>query len=150
MSNIGIQPPPFPIGAAAPPPVIGSIDDEISSSTAAVLGFGLGSQNPGVVGSSANGDGVQGFTIAIDQHGVVGSNQATDDPALGFLAGPDPVFNENAGVYGQSDRQGVMGLTTGESGTGVYGGGASRDGSVGGHCSKVYCHATFVRYPDLL
>jgi hypothetical protein len=45
------------------------------------------------------------------------------DNALGFLGGSDPVAHQHAGVYGESDQQGVMGLTTSPSGTGVYGGG---------------------------
>src|SRR5262245_28492201 len=47
------------------------------------------------------------------------------------LGGTDPVFHQHAGVYGQSDQQGVIGLTTQDSGTGVYGGGASAPGSPG-------------------
>jgi hypothetical protein len=39
---------------------------------------------------------------------------------IGFLAGVDPRFNQHAGVYGESDNQGVMGVATG-SGTGVFG-----------------------------
>jgi hypothetical protein len=41
--------------------------------------------------------------------------------ASGFLGGKDPVFNQHAGVYGQSDQQGVFGHTTTDTGTGVYG-----------------------------
>jgi hypothetical protein len=53
--------------------------------------------------------------------GVIGS--AIADNAFGFLAGSDLEFNQHAGVYGESDQQGVIGLTTSPSGTGVYGGG---------------------------
>jgi hypothetical protein len=42
---------------------------------------------------------------------------------LGFLAGVDPRYNQRAGVYGESDNQGVMGFATGN-GTGVFGAGA--------------------------
>jgi hypothetical protein len=44
--------------------------------------------------------------------------------SFGFLAGNDPVVNEHAGVYGQSDQQGVMGISIGTDplATGVYGG----------------------------
>src|SRR5947209_14071613 len=55
--------------------------------------------------------------------GVIGSNP--DNNAFGFLAGNDLVFDQHAGVYGESDQQGVMGLTTVPGGTGVYGGGTT-------------------------
>jgi hypothetical protein len=42
---------------------------------------------------------------------------------MGFLAGRDPKFQQLAGVYGESDQQGVTGLTTVPGGTGVFGGG---------------------------
>ena len=59
--------------------------------------------------------------------GVIGSNP--DDKAFGFLAGKDLVFKQNVGVYGESDQQGVMGLS--EKGTGVYGGNTGKDGTKG-------------------
>jgi len=55
--------------------------------------------------------------------GAIGSNPA--DGAFGFLAGDDLQFNQHVGVYGESDQQGVMGLTTVPRGTGVYGGGTT-------------------------
>lgn len=55
--------------------------------------------------------------------GVIGSNAA--DNAFGFLGGDDLVFHQHTGVYGESDQQGVMGLSTSDSGTGVFGGGTS-------------------------
>jgi hypothetical protein len=54
---------------------------------------------------------------------VFGTNKA--DNALGFLGGNDRVFHQHAGIYGESDQQGVMGLTSSASGTGVYGGGTN-------------------------
>jgi hypothetical protein len=45
-----------------------------------------------------------------------------DASVFGFLAGNDPVFGKHAGVYGESDQQGVIGIGDGE-GTGVYGAG---------------------------
>jgi hypothetical protein len=51
---------------------------------------------------------------------VAGASRGT---GFGLLAGTDPVFKQHAGVYGHSDQQGVMGLTTVPKGTGVYGGG---------------------------
>jgi len=47
------------------------------------------------------------------------------------LAGSDPVFKLDAGVYGQSGHQGVMGLSTSADGTGVYGGSTSPGGGSG-------------------
>lgn len=41
---------------------------------------------------------------------------------IAILGGADPVFHQHAGAYGQSDQQGVMGLSSGQFGTGVYGG----------------------------
>ena len=58
--------------------------------------------------------------------GVIGSNLGSK--AFGMLAGNDPDFNQHAGVYGQSDQQGVIGLTTIPEGTGVYGGGTAAAG----------------------
>jgi hypothetical protein len=59
--------------------------------------------------------------------GVIGSS----DSAFGFLAGQDLVFSQHAGVYGQSDQQGVMGLSTSATGTGVYGGSTAAGGGGG-------------------
>jgi hypothetical protein len=66
---------------------------------------------------------VSGSTANPNAPAVGGVNNGNN--AFGFLAGSDPVFHQHAGVYGQSDQQGVVGLTTNNSGTGVYGGGAS-------------------------
>jgi hypothetical protein len=46
-----------------------------------------------------------------------------------FLAGNDPGNQQHAGAYGQSDQQGVMGMTTSPSGTGVFGGGLNPEGN---------------------
>ena len=55
------------------------------------------------------------------QCGVTGLNTATN--AVGRLGGEDPVFREHAGVYGESDKQGVTGVTTTDFpfSTGVFG-----------------------------
>jgi hypothetical protein len=45
-----------------------------------------------------------------------------DARMIGFLAGNDPAFGQHAGVYGESDQQGVIGIGDG-AGTGVYGAG---------------------------
>jgi hypothetical protein len=51
--------------------------------------------------------------------GVVGVNHA--HKSLGLLGGSDRVFHQGAGVYGESEQQGVFGHGTAASGTGVYG-----------------------------
>jgi hypothetical protein len=48
--------------------------------------------------------------------------------ASGFLAGDDPVFGLRAGVYGESDQQGVMGIGGIHGSTGVYGNTKTGDG----------------------
>jgi hypothetical protein len=50
---------------------------------------------------------------------VEGHNPGTK--SLAVLAGRDRVFQQHAGVYGESDQQGVFGNSTSASGTGVYG-----------------------------
>jgi hypothetical protein len=86
----------------------------------------MGGHNPGVIGTSTFDDGVEGRTRASDGHGVIGQNQSNG--AFGFLGGSDPVFHQRAGVFGESDMQGVMGLSTSDTGTGVYGGNNFKDG----------------------
>jgi hypothetical protein len=78
---------------------------------------------------------VLGVATETGRIGVIGSNPS--DNAFGFLAGQDLVFSQHAGVYGQSDQQGVMGLSTSATGTGVYGGGASHAGAPGAGCIGV-------------
>ncbi|MFM0231085.1 hypothetical protein [Paraburkholderia sediminicola] len=86
----------------------------------------------GMLGIGATGVRGMGGVVGVDGHGPENSR--------GFLGGIDPVFSQRVGVYGQSFQHGVIGLTTtaeGKSGTGVYGGPASRDGSAGGSCVGV-------------
>ncbi len=71
------------------------------------------------------GAGVFGLN-ASDGPGVTG--KSTVSGAFGALGGTDPVFHQHAGVYGESDWQGVMGLTTVPGHTGVYGGGTHAAG----------------------
>src|SRR5262249_43475408 len=76
-----------------------------------------------------------------DKQALAGTSKQPDLPAVqgehfgtgarGFLAGIDPVFHQQAGVYGESPQQGVMGLATQNAGTGVYGGGDNAPGSIG-------------------
>jgi len=72
---------------------------------------------------------VVGFQNDAARFGVIGSNLGNS--AFGFLAGNDLVFNQHAGVYGESNQQGVMGLSTSDSGTGVYGGSTKPSGGSG-------------------
>jgi hypothetical protein len=51
--------------------------------------------------------------------GVVGVSHAKK--SLGLLGGSDPVFQQSAGVYGESAQQGVFGHGTTTTGTGVFG-----------------------------
>jgi hypothetical protein len=43
------------------------------------------------------------------------------DSTLGFLAGTAPNVNQRAGVYGESQAQGVVGVSNGSAGNGVFG-----------------------------
>jgi hypothetical protein len=99
------------------------------------LDHGSGS---GVIGNSH----LQGATGGFGVHGVVGAPFAFDIPVLfagvvgvsevgsvGALGTTDPVFHTQVGVYGQGHQEGVMGLSTTDSGTGVYGGAASGIGA---------------------
>jgi len=111
---------------------------------------GIGKFGMGVFGQSETGSGVRGVSgvaagISGSEissgvrgessnnfgHGVTGVNTSIN--SSGFLAGRDSQFQQHAGVYGESDQQGVMGLTTVAKGTGVYGGGttAARGDQIG-------------------
>lgn len=57
-----------------------------------------------------------------DVVGVLGyKNTGEPNGTLGFLAGTAPTFNQTAGVYGESQAQGVVGVCNGSSGNGVLG-----------------------------
>jgi hypothetical protein len=62
---------------------------------------------------------LRGVTTERERNGVVGVNYGNN--SLGLLGGTDYVFNQNAGVYGESDQQGVLGHATTDAGTGVFG-----------------------------
>ena len=93
---------------------------------------GVNGQNTGdgfgVFGGSQGGHGVEGHSKS--SNGVMGFSEIANG-AKGFLAGKDPVFQQDAGAYGESAQQGVMGLTTTASGTGVYGGSTPTGGGAG-------------------
>jgi hypothetical protein len=86
-------------------------------------------EGPGVQGQAANGAGTGVFGNGPD--GSVGVRGENAVGSRGFLAGTDPIFSQRAGVYGQSDQQGVIGLTTGPNGTGVFGGSTALHGGSG-------------------
>lgn len=75
-------------------------------------------------------DGLDGK--AGDNAGVGVRGTSFDAATFGFLGGTDPTFSQAAGVYGQSINQGVMGLSTSNTGTGVYGGGTTSNTEYGG------------------
>jgi hypothetical protein len=84
----------------------------------------------GVLGRGKNG--VHGQSASPTDSGVWGENTGggtgvagNGKGGFGWLGCSDPQFHQHAGVYGQSDQQGVMGLTTVPKGTGVYGGGTT-------------------------
>jgi hypothetical protein len=56
--------------------------------------------------------------------GVIGSSPN----GIGFLAGNDLKFDQHAGVYGESDQQGVFGLGMNANATGVFGSSLNGDG----------------------
>lgn len=76
----------------------------------------------GVLGVSIIGPGVEGFSTK--GNAIEGHMNRGDVNVSGFLAGTDPIFKQHAGVYGESNQQGVMGLSNSDTGTGVYGGSA--------------------------
>jgi hypothetical protein len=85
---------------------------------------GQSTSGNGVVGSSASAVGISGTSGGLSpgdpaMTGVLGVCASTE--ALGLLGGTDRVFSQHAGVYGQSDQQGVFGNSTSDTGTGVYG-----------------------------
>jgi hypothetical protein len=86
---------------------------------------GVGVSGVSQIGTGVTGFGGTGVRGAGNQTGVIGSATSNKGEVSmsGFLGGTDPQFKRLAGVYGESPQQGVMGLTTDPSGTGVYGGG---------------------------
>jgi len=70
---------------------------------------------------------VVGTSDDVKTIGVIGSSPR----GFGLLAGFDPQFRLQVGAYGESDQQGVMGLSTSSSGTGVYGGNTAPRGGGG-------------------
>jgi hypothetical protein len=66
----------------------------------------------GIAGGSAAGIGVLGTStvdLGIQNVGVQGKN--SQNGAMGFLAGRDPIFKGVVGVYGESSQNGVFGRT---------------------------------------
>jgi hypothetical protein len=123
--NIGLPPvPEKPIVGTSP-----SNAGVVGQSNTGVGVWGQSMGDPAVVGGSSGGDGVRGDgkigvhgrTFSEIDGGVVGENLSVKSKALGILGGTDRVFNQHAGVYGESDQQGVFGNATTPTGTGVYG-----------------------------
>ena len=101
----------------------GSIDNAVLEIfSQANISHNLALKPAGVVGVTT----IENSGAASDSVGVYGasSNLPGDTlPTYGFLAGRDPTFNERAGVYGESEKQGVTGVTStdAEFSTGVFG-----------------------------
>src|SRR4051812_28804141 len=81
-----------------------------------VTGSGDGFNSPGVLGSVKEVGGR--FCV-----GVVGSSvdETGGVTTFGFLGGRDPIFEQRAGVYGESNQQGVIGHGSSDNATGVFG-----------------------------
>jgi hypothetical protein len=85
----------------------------------------------GIIGSTDDAVGVFGQTgtqeisalgpSQLGTAGVLGHFRDGGQLSRGFLGGKDPHFHQHAGVYGESDQQGVHGHSTGDQGTGVFG-----------------------------
>jgi len=75
----------------------------------------------GVYGESyvAGGVGVEGIGVTFGVSGQLGNQPLT----FGWIGGRDPVFSETAGIYGESPKQGITGVTSGNGplATGVFG-----------------------------
>jgi hypothetical protein len=76
---------------------------------------------PDALSGQDTGEGTAGVRgINVDPGGI-GVKGFGGNGALGFLGGKDPQFHQHAGVYGESDQQGVVGHATTDTGTGVFG-----------------------------
>jgi hypothetical protein len=93
-----------------------------SNTGTGVMGTSQGDK-AAVVGGASRAAGVHGESVT--GPGVKGSNSSN---AIGLLAGQDPIFGQHAGVYGESDQQGVMGIGTVAGSTGIYGSTKNGDG----------------------
>jgi hypothetical protein len=90
---------------------------------------GISHFDPNALSGASENPNVAGVFGTNTAGGVGVAGQSND--GSGFLGGKDPVFGQQVGVYGQSDQQGVMGLSTALTGTGVYGGNTGGTGSRG-------------------
>lgn len=70
-----------------------------------------------------------GFTSDSGKMAFIGVNSA--DHAFALLAGNDEVLHQHAGVYGESDQQGVFGNSTSDTGIGIYGRAQGQHGVAG-------------------
>ena len=90
-----------------------------ASSQQGVLGHCVSGAGTGVFGNGSGGSfGVRGHSAS----GTAIQGTCLGSGARGLLGGKDLHFHQDAGVYGESAQQGVMGLSTSPDGTGVYGG----------------------------
>src|SRR5207244_1161040 len=83
---------------------------------------------PYLDGASGNGSLLQMTNSGRGPAIAGGSSAGGVTFSWGQLGGVDPIYNQHAGVYGESDQQGVFGYSRVDTGTGVYGGSPGRDG----------------------
>jgi len=91
-------------GAVTGPAIALPLSLGASNDTAPLLSVNNAGAGPGLSVTSAAGD-------AID---------AANNPGTAVLAGTDPLFSQDVGVFGESDVNGVIGYSTGN-GVGAYG-----------------------------
>ena len=115
----------------------GSGGDAIDTSTTSGNGvFAVSASGIGVYGGSTSSYGLSGISSSgVGVHGV-----STGTNSVGFLGGTDPVLSAHAGVYGQSDQNGVVGSNTSSGNYGVLGSvlGGSGGGGVYGYSASGY------------
>ena len=116
--------------------VVSSVDAGVEGQSPIVGVRGTTGVGSGV-GVGVEGSGQTGLNGVGTQFGARGAVVSPGDTtaASGFLAGRDPVFNEAAGVYGESSRTGVFGNSDAVAGTGVHGRGGG-GGGFGVRCSR--------------
>ncbi|WP_433975952.1 hypothetical protein [Tunturiibacter lichenicola] len=100
----------------------------------------LPQNSAGITGIAGDPDSVQSWSDRVDAFGQLVGGVAVSGivpllqgstifhTSFGFLAGSDPVFNQHAGVYGESDQLGVIGMATAAGTTGVFGGNKTGSG----------------------
>jgi hypothetical protein len=93
----------------------------------------------GIVGNAKapDGYGVYGASSDGKSWGILGSTGTgvtgqSSNGSTGLIGSVDPVYSQPVGVFGSSTNQGVMGMATTNTGTGVYGGGTAGNAAFNG------------------